>query len=78
MADMHCLAVAATTVGGYALFSGGGYGLSAVDAYDKSLTRSTPTELSSAKTYHKATTIGVYALFAGGTSSDVVEVYTPT
>ena len=62
---------AATTVGGYALF-GGGYGsnyYSTVDAYDQSLTRSTPRALSVARSSLAATTVGNYALFGGGTAS---------
>ena len=67
----------ATSIGDYALF-GGGYNLvettdgridkplSTVDAYDKSLTRSTPTALSVARTNLAATSIGDYALFGGG------------
>ena len=75
---------AATTVGNYALF-GGGYitdakkannssnvylvSTSTVDAYNTSLTRSTPTELSAARAYLAATTVGNYALFGGGFDS---------
>ena len=72
--------LAATTVGNYALF-GGGYGLDAsagyvthisqVDAYNTSLTRSTPTDLT-AMSNHAATTVGNYALFGGGTRSNGV------
>lgn len=63
--------LAATSVGDYALFSGG-YGsspsnrLSTVDAYDTSLTRSTPTALSLGMYDLTATSIGNYALFGGG------------
>ena len=54
--------LAATTVGNYALF-GGGRGISpiykdTVDAYDTTLTRSTPTVLSAARNYLAATTVG--------------------
>jgi hydrogenase maturation factor len=70
----------ATTVGNYALIAGGYTvasvdeesnldisGLSAVvDAYDTSLTRSTPTPLSAARQDSVATTVGNYALIAGG------------
>ena len=67
-----CLAV--TTVGDYVLFGGGvcegtsgdEVYFSTVDAYDKNLTRSTPTELSVARSQLTATTVGNYALFAGG------------
>lgn len=80
--------LAATTVGDYALF-GGGYSYSSgvgayyyatVDAYNTSLTRSTPTELSQARSYLAATSVGNYALFGGGydenyVSSSTVDVY---
>ena len=58
----------ATTVGNYALFGGGYYPdyFSTVDAYDTSLTRTTPTALSVARDYLAATTVGNYALFGGG------------
>ena len=47
-----------------------------VDAYDTSLTRSTPTALSQARSYLAATTVGDYALFGGGTGySAVVDAY---
>ena len=67
----------ATTVGSYALFAGGRCILSSgsttnhnnVDAYNISLTRSTPTALSQARSLMGATTVGNYALFAGGVSS---------
>jgi hypothetical protein len=62
--------LAATTVGNYALFGGGkgsnptdGY---TVDAYDNTLTRSTPTALRVDSYYLAATTVGNYALFGGG------------
>jgi len=67
--------LAATTVGGYALFGGGcmmpsgTYSmtyLAVVDAYNISLTRTTPTELSEGRAYIAATTVGDYALFGGG------------
>ena len=59
----------ATSVGNYALFGGGHSGtdyLSTVDAYDTSLTRTTPTALSVARDGLSATTVGNYALFGGG------------
>ena len=66
----------AATVGKCALFAGGysrsvfGYGVSSsVDAYDTSLTKSTPTELSCKRCGHAAASVGGYALFAGGASS---------
>lgn len=65
---------AATSVGNYALFAGGYYVnddwdsmyTSAVTAYNKSLTKSTPASLSLARFQLAATTVGNYALFAGG------------
>ena len=74
--------LAATAVGDYALFGGGYYnkstssisftsgGSTTVDAYNKSLTRSTPTELSAGRGQPAATTVGDYALFGGGTTDD--------
>ena len=74
--------LSATTIGNYALF-GGGYGsirdtpssssshggtTSIVDAYDASLTRTTPTPLSESRCRLSSTTIGNYALFGGGES----------
>ena len=64
----------AATVGKYALFAGGyiskssfGYSVSSsVDAYNTSLTKSTPTELSCKRCGHAAASVGGYALFAGG------------
>ena len=56
--------IAATTVGNYALFGGGNY-KDTVDAYNTSLTRSTPTALSVARQGLTATTVGTYALFGG-------------
>ncbi len=64
----------ATTVGGYALFGGGNiydesgliYGTATVDAYSRTLVRSTLTELSVARYDLFATTVGRYALFGGG------------
>lgn len=77
--------LAATTVGDYALFGGGWTSTSSsgiqtvVDAYDTSLTRSTPTALSERKGSHAATTVGNYALFAGGYNgssySSIVNAY---
>ena len=65
--------ISTTTVGNYALFGGGlGSGnadFSTVDAYDTSLTRTTPTALSVARSYFAATTVGNYALFGGGRDS---------
>lgn len=74
--------LAATTVGDYALFSGGvggGATSAVVDAYDVSLARSTPTPLSVARSEITATTINDYALFGGGwdssAASAVVDAY---
>lgn len=60
--------LAATSVGNYALFGGGSGGSyqSNVDAYDKTLTRTSPTILSYARGRFAATTVGDYALFGGG------------
>ena len=63
---------AATTVGDYALFGGGSGGTNAtviVEAYDKSLTRTSAPNLSVGRWYLTATTIGDFALFAGGDTS---------
>lgn len=76
--------LAAAAVGSYALFGGGRdlyYDSPAafVTAYDTSLTRTTPTALSSARESLTATAVGNYALFGGGTnqsiSLDVVDAY---
>ena len=74
--------LAATTVGGNALFAGGcysSYGTNVVDAYDASLTRTTAPSLSQGREWHCATTVGDKALFAGGlygaTAYNVVDVY---
>ena len=76
----------AATVGNYALFAGGiasyrsvfdvGIG-SSVDAYNASLTKITPTELSCERYNHAGASVEGYALFAGGANSsyaaDVVD-----
>lgn len=57
------------SVGNYALFAGGiadGYHSTIVEAYNTSLTRSTPMELNVARVRAEATTVGDFALFAGG------------
>ena len=69
----------AAYVGEYALF-GGGYSSSQsnkVDAYNNSLTRSTPTALSVARANLAATTVRNYALFGRGDSynSFIVNIY---
>lgn len=77
--------LAGTSVGNYALFGGGrtqsmsAYS-SKVDAYNRSLVRSSPTALSKARMLIAAGSIGNYALFAGGctTTTDsqtTVEAY---
>ena len=73
--------LAATTVGGYALFGGGqsNGNSNIVDAYNESLTRSTPEALSAARYNLAATTVDGYALFGGGYTgrsySAVVDAY---
>ena len=54
---------------GYALFAGGYFSSQRVDAFDTTLTRSIPTELSQSKTEFAATTVGTYALFGGGVNN---------
>ena len=56
---------------------GGGYiysgsYLSTVEAYDASLTRTTPIVLSAAKIVGEAVTIGNYALFGGGSDGNAI------
>ena len=75
--------LSATTVGNYGLFGGGNPSGATVDAYDTSLTRTTPTALSQTRYGLSATTVGNYALFGGGYSSGyssghsaVVDAYT--
>ena len=75
--------LAATHVGDYALFGGGKTSQSGsskiVDAYDRYLTRTTPSELSLARFNLAATHVGDYALFGGGerasTYAYVTDVY---
>lgn len=77
--------LAATSVGGYALFAGGckvgGYESAVVDAYNPNLTRSTPKlPLIVGRRNLAAASVGSYALFAGGSRygigpSDVVDAY---
>ena len=64
------------TVGKYALFAGGDStevvlknwhrSVDTVDAYDASLTKSTPAKMECGRHYHGSAAIGEYALFAGG------------
>ena len=70
-------ALAATKVGNYALF-GGGYNSTVVDAYDTSLTRSTPTVLSYKRQQLAATNVGNYALFGGGNTSISTTAFGPS
>lgn len=78
--------LSATTVGEFALFGGGEkyeyynkYNrYTTVDMYDTSLTRTTFTPLSTARSELGAITLGNYGLFAGGNSNsdgDTVDVY---
>lgn len=72
--------LAAASVGDYVLFGGGYSNLSAVDAYDTALTRTTPEPLSKERYALAAATIGGYALFGGGRFStsglvNVVDAY---
>ena len=73
--------LASTTVGDYALFGGGNYNrnsVKTVDAYNTSLTRSTPTSLNFKRFNLASTTVGNYALFGGGIQSSqisTVDVY---
>ena len=69
--SLTAVAHAATHVGNYALYAVGSYS-STVNAYDTSLTRSSPTGLSIARTSVGYTHIGNYALFAGGKKSTTV------
>ena len=74
--------LAATTVGGYALFGGGEkyeYGAfrssSIVDVYNSSLTRMCTDPLNSSAQEFGATTVGDYALFGVNTDSPVSAYY---
>ena len=62
--------VRTATVGNYALFAGGLkpglFSVKTVDAYNASLTKSTPAEMTWERGYHASAAIGGYALFAGG------------
>ena len=76
------IALAAVTVGDYALFSGGydGDKTAETDAYNKELTHSTPQQLGVSRSELSATKAGAYALVAGGstalvTFSDYVDSY---
>ena len=75
--------LAGASVGNYALFGGGMGGVSiftTVDAYNMSLTRSTPTALSAGRYGLAGASVGDYALFGGGFTdsfsvSGVVDAY---
>ena len=71
---------AGTSVGGYALFGGGENAsknvVSTVNAYNKELTRTSPTTLSVARSLLYAEKAGDYALFAGGRNSSDADVAT--
>ena len=72
--------LAAVSVGNYALFGGGEYSPT-VDAYNTSLTRTSPTALSVVRGDLAATSVGNYALFGGGfhissEGSSTVDAYT--
>lgn len=73
--------LAATSVGGYALFAGGiastGHS-SKVDSYSPSLTKGVPTKLSVARCYLTGVNIGDYAIFAGGMTGAGVDGLSPT
>lgn len=62
--------VRTATVGNYALFAGGLkpglFSVKTVDAYNTSLTKSTPAEMTWERGYHASAAIEGYALFAGG------------
>ena len=62
--------VRTATVGNYALFAGGLKpdltSTKTVDAYNTSLTKSTPAEMEYGRCYHAAASIGGYALFTCG------------
>lgn len=70
-----------TTVGNYALLGGSVYDSNyiKINAYDTSLSQTTPNELSTARNRLAAATVGNYALFGGGRGSsktyDTVDAY---
>ena len=73
--DWRRAEIGAAAVGEYAIFAGGfgqlsgstkRGGMSYVEAYDASLTKTNPTVLSAARGRMGATAVGEYALFAGG------------
>ena len=77
----NAFSLAATTIGDYALFGGGGSGSTyqtATTAYTASLTRSSPTALSQGRSFLTATSVGNYALFAGGYNGNASPQYVAT
>ena len=65
--------MAAATIGDYALFAGGcanGRTYSYVEVFDKSLTRTIGTDLTTRRFNLAAATVGDYALFGGGYNGD--------
>lgn len=77
-------ALAGATIGNYAIFAGGCkcssdgtafVALSNVDAYNVSLTKTTPSSLSTSRYHLAGARVGDYALFAGGFSSTDVDAY---
>ena len=74
----------AVSVGNYAIFAGGirqadsdTFAIyNTVDAFNSSLTKSSPTKLSQDRHSLAGTTVGNYALFAGGTHVNVSTTYT--
>ena len=70
--------IAATHVGDYALFAGGytgQAGSNVTNAYNTSLTRSTPTALGATTASAAGANVGNYALFSGGTYASKSTVY---
>ena len=67
--------LAATSVGDFALFGGGAESMSTIDAYNTTLTRSTPKTMYGGGYTLSATTVGNYALFAAGRYSDSLVGY---
>lgn len=66
----------AASVGGYALFFGGGYnGDTTVDAFNSSLGRESVSGNIQANTKHAATSVGNYAIVAGGNNSAGVTAF---
>ena len=70
--------LAATSVGDYALFGGGGTsanaGKNTVDSYTSSLVKGTASDLSGSPTSLAATSVGNYALFGGGRGGSAVYI----